>query len=344
MRNFVKLPEYSKDTISNLARHYGNENLRKYCINDSRRKLGAQNTSDGHALVHAGFYHQQDTDRAQTLEEDMIRYHRSWLLVLQALARSIVVFVRAGALGQHLPGYDRIDKLCQVSLRLSDAERGFEPLTPAWLLSDGGGMSYQRSRSQLERLGDLWLAVLPAGIKTEVVKEIEKLADYVIAAEEFGRDRLLDRFDRDTTQELQRIWSEFVCEKVMMRGVIEVPQNINQAEGRSDVFPFHYEFLLIERDLGRYEHTLAFLQLLHTLFKRHVPHNVEDSRVGEVIYNCIMLMPPAEGEQALFLSACDRWKLYSGVLRVIETVLLTLFDIMRNGMHFPPKLHALEMC
>jgi hypothetical protein len=44
-----------------------------------------------------------------------------------------------------------------------------------------------------------------------------------------------------------------------------------------------------------------------------------------------MLLPPAEGDQALFNSACDRWRLYAAVLRVIETVLLTLFETMRSG-------------
>ena len=96
--------------------------------------------------------------------------------------------------------------------------------------------------------------------------------------------------------------------------------------------PFHYEFLVLDRYLGRYEHTLAFLQLLNTIFNRHVPGDeFGGSRVAQVIAYCIMLLPPVEGDNGLFRSPSDRWKLYSEVLRIIETVLRTLFDTMRSG-------------
>jgi hypothetical protein len=63
------------------------------------------------------------------------------------------------------------------------------------------------------------------------------------------------------------------------------------------------------------------LKLLETIFERHVPFNLDDNRVLDVIDCCIMLLPPLEGQPALFNSACDRWKIYSAVLRVIETAM-----------------------
>jgi hypothetical protein len=339
LRNFVNLPEWTNSHVMSIAHAAGNQNMRKYCVNDDRRrKLGAQGTSQGDALVKANIYMAQDKDRVSDaclkLEADMIRYHRSWLMLLQAVAHSVNSFLRSGMLGLDRldSSYDRLHKLCQVSLRLCEADGGYEKLTPAWLLSDGGGIGYRSTRT-LDFLGDLWLSVLPASIKAEIVKEIDQLADYVIAAETAGRQQQGIGVENSdvAVQQLERIWREFVCERVMMRGVVEVPQRVEQVELRGDVYPFHCEFMLIDRDLGRYNHTLALLTLLDTIFKRHVPYSLEDNRVGEVIYNCIMLLPPAEGEQGLFITASDRWKLYSGVLRMVETVMLTLFEKMRSG-------------
>ena len=52
-----------------------------------------------------------------------------------------------------------------------------------------------------------------------------------------------------------------------------------------------------------------------------MPYELDDNRVLDVIDCCIMLLPPLEGQPALFNSACDRWKIYSAVLRVIETAM-----------------------
>ena len=37
-------------------------------------------------------------------------------------------------------GYDRLDKLCHVSLRPEIADRFYSPLTPAFILNDMGSM------------------------------------------------------------------------------------------------------------------------------------------------------------------------------------------------------------
>jgi hypothetical protein len=63
------------------------------------------------------------------------------------------------------------------------------------------------------------------------------------------------------------------------------------------------------------------LKLLETIFEEYVPYELDDNRVLDVIDCCIMLLPPLEGQPALFNSACDRWKIYSAVLRVIETAM-----------------------
>jgi len=74
-----------------------------------------------------------------------------------------------------------------------------------------------------------------------------------------------------------------------------VPIRVENSEVNREAAPFHYEFLVVDRDLGSYDHTLAYLKLLLTIFKRHVPYDLPDHRVEQVIYCCIMLLPPAEG-------------------------------------------------
>jgi hypothetical protein len=180
------------------------------------------------------------------------------------------------------------------------------------------------------------MSVLPPSIKADIIRTIDELAAYAIAEEpatnaeksscvvtwhsKCSRALTFENLFQTSLAsmpQLERIWKEFICDKVMMRGIC-ILKGVEQQE-RPD-FPFHIEFW-IDRDMGSYEHTLAFLKLLETIFERHVPFNLDDNRVLDVIDCCIMLLPPLEGQPALFSSACDRWKIYSAVLRVIETAM-----------------------
>jgi hypothetical protein len=71
----------------------------------------------------------------------------------------------------------------------------------------------------------LWLRALPAAVKTDIVKVMEGLVKYVVAVVEARLDVAAgpEWKTQDLSDLLQRIWKEFVCEKVMMRGILQVP-------------------------------------------------------------------------------------------------------------------------
>ena len=68
----------------------------------------------------------------------------------------------------------------------------------------------------------MWLRALPAAVKTDIVKVMEGLVKYVVAVVEARLDVAAGP-EWKTQDLLQRIWKEFVCEKVMMRGILQVP-------------------------------------------------------------------------------------------------------------------------
>jgi len=69
----------------------------------------------------------------------------------------------------------------------------------------------------------LWLRALPAAVKTDIVKVMEGLVKYVVAVVEARQQDVAAGPEWKTQDLLQRIWKEFVCEKVMMRGILQVP-------------------------------------------------------------------------------------------------------------------------
>jgi hypothetical protein len=85
------------------------------------------------------------------------------------------------------------------------------------------GKFYNDFNEKFGRLSNLWLRALPAAVKTDIVKVMEGLVKYVVAVVDV-REKDAAAGSEWTTQDLlQRIWKEFVCEKVMMRGILQVP-------------------------------------------------------------------------------------------------------------------------
>ena len=303
LRLEARLPHWSEPSVAQFAL---NQEMRRYCINANRRQLlGLLGTRDAF-----------DTDR--------ILYHRSWLKLMRSLWRSMNTYLGND---QSFPtqGFEHLVKLCSSPFE----DRAYYVLTPEFIIPTTEVGGYRGSARPFNRLADLWLGVVPAQVKAEILGQIEELAANSIAVEKAGAPY-------SAVDKLERIWKEFICGRVLMRGVMHTYQR-DQWEPL-DRAPFHYEFLELDRDLACYEHTLAFLRLLNTIFQWHVSFDgsggarVEDAtRVDVVIFQCIMLLPQAEGEDWLFQSASDRWKLYSEVLRIIETVLRTLFDTMHSG-------------
>ena len=306
----------------------------QYCISEDRRiRLGHQDKNRDSRVPASAYYNHKEEEELRISEPDMILYHRSWLKLLQSLTSSVNVYVRHCVdNGQSLQphGYDRLVSLHGVGRPSGAYPKPFERLAPSLLLPQEGSGSMGYTVRWFNRLSDLWLDMLPAACKAEIVKLIDGIADYAIAEEEFQMRCVGNGVDSSSVLHLESIWKNFVRDKVMKQGVTEMNRNGSEKREHSDMCPFHFEFLFIDRDLGCYEHTLAYLKLLETIFERHVPLDL-DNRVPEVIYSCILLLPPAEGEYALFNSACDRWKISSAVLRVIETAMLTLFENMRSG-------------
>jgi hypothetical protein len=85
------------------------------------------------------------------------------------------------------------------------------------------GKFYNDFNEKFGMLSNLWLRALPAAVKTDIVKAMEGLVKYVVAVDDVRHRDAAAGPEWKTQDLLQRIWKEFVCEKVMMRGILQVP-------------------------------------------------------------------------------------------------------------------------
>ena len=85
------------------------------------------------------------------------------------------------------------------------------------------GKFYNDFNEKFGRLSSLWRRALPAAVKTDIVKVMEGLVKYVVAVDDARQLDAAAGPEWKTQDLLQRIWKEFVCEKVMMRGILQVP-------------------------------------------------------------------------------------------------------------------------
>lgn len=152
----------------------------------------------------------------------------------------------------------------------------------------------------------LWSRPLCAEIKAELVLLLEAVA------------RNCPRLETDV---LHALWAEFVRGTVVQN--VYVVEKVQYAQPQvlpGPMTAFYCEFLDIDRQRGSYEHTLAFLRLLNTIFERVVPW---DDCV-DVLLGCISLIPRTGGTQiggAVFTSASQKWTVSTGVLLLLVTLL-----------------------
>jgi hypothetical protein len=176
----------------------------------------------------------------------------------------------------------------------------------------------------LRKLWSLWREPLCPAIKAELVLAIDAVVRHADSIGPGGAEvvrNIWEFFVRDTA--LQCVYTLDKVEYSM--------SHIRTIPG--PVTALYAELMDIDRARGAYEHTLAFLQLLNSVMDRRV---FWEEASLEVLHACVALLPPMDDQHgesiAAFRVPAQRWKIYTGVLRLLHTMVHNMFSLgWRSG-------------